>query len=164
MNLIVAVNSDWGIGYNGTQSIVLPEDRLHFQKLTTGGIIIAGRKTFEDFGRPLPNRVNIIMSHNMNFRADGIIVAHSVDEVLATISDYTTESIYIIGGGSIYNLFLPMCTRAYVTSIKAAPPSDTYITNLDESPNWTLDNRGETIEHHGIWYSFDEYINSNPIF
>ena len=160
MNIIVAVNSDWGIGYNNTQSIVIPEDRRNFQKKTSGGIVIAGRVTFEDFGRPLPNRKNIILSRDRGFRASGVNVAHSLEEALALIADDDSEKVFIIGGGSVYGLFLPMCSFAYVTKIDAAPLSDTHFPNLDDSPDWSLESCGESLESSGIRYSFDLYKNN----
>ena len=160
MKIIVAVNSDLGIGYNNTQSIVIPEDRRNFHALTKGGIVVAGRKTFEDFGRPLTNRKNIILTHDRKFKAGGVIAAHSVDEVLAIIAEYDSNNVFIIGGGSVYIQFLPMCTLAYVTKIDAAPPSDTYFPSLDELPGWSLETQGETLESKGLRYSFNLYRNN----
>ena len=158
MNAIVAVNSDWGIGYNNTQSVVIPEDRRNFRKLTDGGIIIAGKRTFDDFGRPLPNRTNIILTRDRGFTAHGISVAHSVDEVLMKIAEEDQDKVFIIGGGSIYKLFLPMCSCAYITKIESSPPSDTFFPNLDDSPDWTLDIQGEPQESGGVRYSFCRYV------
>ena len=159
MNIVVAVNSDWGIGYNNTQSIVIPEDRMHFKELTDGGVVIAGRKTFKDIGRPLANRKNIVMSRDRSFKAAGVFVEHSVDAVLTMIADDDTDNVFVIGGGSIYELFLPMCSVAYVTKIEAAPPSDTYFHNLDESPIWSVASQGEACESGGVRYSFVVYEN-----
>ena len=158
MNIVVAVNSDWGIGYGNTQSIVIPEDRRHFQKITKGCTVVAGRKTFEDFGRPLPNRKTIIMTRDRSFKVSGAIAAHSIDEVLAIISDEDTEKVFIIGGGSVYKQFLPICTHAYITKIESAPQSDTYFPNLDESPDWHIETQGEPVESKGIRYSFNIYM------
>ena len=160
MNIVAAVNSDWGIGYNNTQAIVIPEDRRNFQKITNGGILIAGRKTFEDFGRPLPDRKNIILTHDRKFKADNVVVAHSIDEALAMIADEDSNRVFVIGGGIIYKLFLPMCSVAYVTKIDAAPPSDTYFPNLDKLPGWVLESSGETNESKDIRYSFHKYKNN----
>ncbi|MCL2124630.1 MAG: dihydrofolate reductase [Oscillospiraceae bacterium] len=161
MQLIVAVNSDWGIGYNNTQSVVLPEDRRHFKALTDGGTVIAGRKTFEDFGRPLPNRKNIVLTRNMSYNVDGIIIAHSVDEALTFVAGDDADMVFIIGGGSIYTQFLNMCSHAHVTKINAMPPSDTYFPNLDESSNWYPERRGEPAISSGVEFSFDIYHNNS---
>ena len=158
MNIVVAVNSDWGIGYNNTQSVVIPEDRRNFRKITEGGTIIAGKRTFDDFGRPLPNRKNIVLTRDRGFAAGGIDVAHSIEEVLARIAEDKTDKVFIIGGGSIYKTFLPMCSHAYITKIEASPQSDTFFPNLDDSPDWTLETQGETQESGGVRYSFCRYV------
>ena len=163
MNLIVAVNSDWGIGYNNTQSIIIPEDRHNFHRLTKGGIVIAGRKTFEDFGRPLPNRKNIILTHDRKFKVSGALAAHSLDEALAIVADEDTEKVFVIGGGSVYEQFLKMCTFAHITKIESAPRSDTYFPNIDESADWSLESNGGPRVSGGIRYSFSRYKNSSVI-
>ena len=157
MNIIVAVNADWGIGYNNTQSVVLQEDRQHFKKLTNGGILIVGRKTYEDFGRPLPNRKNIVLTRNLEFKAEGLVAAHSIDEVLAMIAFDDPDRVFVIGGGSVYSQFLPLCSCAYITKLETSPPSDTYFQNLDQSPDWSIVSSGESMESGGVRYSFHTY-------
>lgn len=147
MNIIVAVNSDWGIGYKGTQSIVISEDRRRFKQLTEYGVVITGRRTYEDFHRPLPNRKNIILTHDSSFRADGAVVRHSVSDVLDEISSDDPEKVFIIGGGGVYEAFLPYCTVAYITKIEAAPLSDTFFPNLDEMTDWRKEKVIGTFEH-----------------
>ncbi|MCL2045034.1 MAG: dihydrofolate reductase [Oscillospiraceae bacterium] len=161
MNAIVAVNSDWGIGYNNTQSIVIDEDRKFFKTTTDGGTVIVGRTTFEDFGSPLPNRRNIVMTRDEDFTAEGIFVAHTIDEVLALVANDDPDKVFVIGGGSIYNMFLHLCSYAYITKIDAAPLSNVFFPNLDELPDWTVDIKGETLESVGVKYSFDRYVNTS---
>ena len=160
MNIIVAVFSDWGIGCSGTQQIVLQEDRQYFKEVTNGGVVIYGRRTFEDFNKPLPNRRNIILTGDRNFSVDGATIVHSPAEVFAEIAGEDQNKVFIIGGESVYRMFLPACKFAYVTTIYAAPESDTFLPNLDELRNWTLANRGEVHESGGIKYSFDLYQNN----
>ena len=157
MNIIAAVSGDWGIGYNNTQPIVIPEDRRCFKKITSGGTVIVGRKTFEEIGKPLPDRKNIILTRDEQYTPEGIFTAHSVEEVLTLIADEDPEKVFVIGGGCIYNLFLPMCSTAYITKIEATPPSDTLFPNLDESPDWSLMRPGKSREWDGIQYSFNIY-------
>ena len=147
MNIIVAVNSDWGIGLNGTQSIVIPEDRRRFKKLTDNGVVITGRRTFDDFFGLLPNRKNIILTGDRNYKVIGAVIKHSIDDVLAEIADESSEKVFILGGESVYKSFLPLCSHAYVTKIEAAPPSDTFFPNLDKLSNWTVVDEGQTYEH-----------------
>ncbi|MCL2409909.1 MAG: dihydrofolate reductase [Oscillospiraceae bacterium] len=161
MNIIVAVYRDWGIGYGGTQPVVLAEDRQYFKQMTNGGTVIAGRRTYEDFSpQPLPNRRNIIISQNRDYKAEGAVVVHSVDELRREISG--AENVFVVGGGSIYKLLLPYCNRAYVTKLDAKPESDTFFENLDKHPAWTLESPGETLESGGMLYSFNTYTNNSP--
>ena len=157
MHIIAAVNIDWGIGYNNTQSIVIPEDRRRFKKLTNGGTVIAGRKTFEDIGIPLPNRKNIILTRDKNYMPGGVLITNSVEEILAITAGEDPDKVFVIGGGSIYSIFLPMCSHAHITKIEAMPLSDTFFPNLDKSPDWSLVTPGEPNEWNGITYSFNVY-------
>ena len=159
MNIIVAVYSDWGIGCNGRQPIVIPEDRRFFKDMTSGGVVIAGRRTFEAFAGPLPNRINIILTGNKEFKAEGIVAVRSVTEALAVTSGYNDDMIFIAGGGYIFKLFLPLCVYAYVTKIKASPTSDTFFPDLDALPGWYIEKEGGVNESGGIQYSFNIYRN-----
>jgi len=162
MKAIVAVNEDWGIGCSGKQSIVLPEDRRFFRETTTGGTIIAGRKTFEDFPGVLPNRKNIILTRDVGFKVDGAVVVHSFDDVLAEISADDPERVFVVGGGNIYDLFLPFCTAVYLTKIHVSPPSDTYFPNLDMMPDWVLESKSETKKSEEFEYTICIYKNNAP--
>ena len=160
MNVIVAVNSDWGIGYKNAQTVVLPKDRRNFRKITSGATVIMGRKTFEELGRPLPKRKNIILTHDRNFKVGGISVANSIDEILAAIGGVDPMKVFVIGGGSVYSQLLPKCSYAYVTKLDAAPQSDTYFPNLDKLPDWSLESQGGIRESGGVRYSFNLYKNN----
>ena len=158
MNIIVAVYSDWGIGCSGTQPIVLPEDRKFFKETTDGGTVIVGRRTFEDFGgKPLPNRRNIIITNDRNFKADGAVVVHSAIEALSEVKREDPNKVFVIGGQSIYTMLMPACKCAYVTKIELAPQSDTFFPDLDNKPGWQLFERSETFESNGVKYSFWTY-------
>ena len=169
MNSIVAVNSDWGIGLGGTQSVVIPEDRRHFRTITEGGIVIAGRKTFAEICKPLQNRKNIVLTRNKDFWAEGIIVTHSVEQLLSIIACEDTDRVFVIGGGEIYSLLLSFCTYSYVTKIDIATKSDCFFPNLDLMDNWSIDRGwqahacgGGTEKHifDGVEYSFLRYKKS----
>ena len=160
MNVIAAVYSDWGIGYNYTQSIVLPEDRQNFLNKTKDSIVIMGRRTFEEIGRPLLKRKNIILTSDRKFKVAGAVTAHSVDEVLAMISEEDTEKTFVIGGGVVYKQFLPMCLYAFVTRIEVAPQSDTFFPNLNKLPEWSHESKGDIRESGGMQFSYNLYRNN----
>ena len=153
------MNTDWGIGLGGTQTIVIPEDRRYFKRITDGGVVIAGRKTFEDFRKPLPNRRNIILTRDRIYKVDGAVIARSVDEVLAEVAGDPPDNVFVIGGGEVYRLFLPLCTLAYVTKIDAAPLSDTFFPDLDNMPGWSLEScdSGFLDLESRLGYSFNVY-------
>ena len=135
MNIIVAVTQNWGIGNNATQQIIIPDDRRFFKEITTGKTIITGRKTFEDIGKRLPDRQNIVLTRDKDFIAEDVHVENSINNLLKTITNRAET--FVIGGESVYNAFLPYCSRAYVTKIEANPPSDKFFPNLDEMPEWS---------------------------
>ena len=119
MDIIVSVDENWGIGNNGQLLTKISADLKRFRKMTTNNIIIMGRKTLESFpeGKPLPDRINIAMTHSQEYTCDGVKVCHNMQEVLKTISKETKKYVFVIGGESIYQQFLPYCERAYVTKI-----------------------------------------------
>ncbi len=156
MEAIVAVYSDWGIGCCGTQPVVVPEDRKHFRDVTAGAAVIVGRRTLADFpgGRPLKNRVNIVLTRQA-LEIEGAIVAHSVEEALAEAAK--TERCLCIGGESVYREFFPYIDRVHVTKVEARPASDAFFPNLDEDPAWRIADEGEEREHEGLKYRFMVY-------
>ena len=160
MDMIVAVDLNWGIGYNGTQPVVIPEDRKFFRETTAGSAVIVGRKTLADFpgGKPLKNRRNIVLSSQKDLVIPHAEVVRGLDE-LRTVLKSIDGKVFVIGGDSIYKLLMPYCEHAIVTKICAAPEADRFIENLDEAESWELIEKGETKEHEGIQYSFDKYKN-----
>ena len=160
MNAIVAVSNDWGIGLGGGQTAVIHGDRCRFMELTRGGVVIVGRKTFESFPEPLPDRKHIVLTRNHGFTASDITnnvkIVHSVSDVINEIKGFDPDKVFVIGGGDIYRLFLPFCDYAYVTKIELSPVSDTFFPNLDELPGWMIV-RKESFNEQQIRYSFINY-------
>ena len=162
MNAIVAVNSDWGIGHDGKQSVVLSGDRAHFRETTQGGAVIVGRKTFESLRGPLPARKTIVLTRNRDFAADGAAIAHTAGEAIAEAAGYDPDKVFVIGGGEVYRLFLPACSRAFVTKIEAMPLSDTFFPNLDAEPGWEIAQEyGLQDNASGIAYKINVYSNTS---
>lgn len=165
MNVIVAVDSNWGIGYNGTQQVVIPADRKHFREITAGGIVIVGRRTLEDFpgGLPLKNRINIIFTKNSEYTMEGAVVVHDLSELSEALKDYNSEKVFVIGGDSIFKMLLPYCRYAYITKIEAAPAADRFFPNLDEDPSWVIERSEPEQEFEGIKFTFVRYENRTPL-
>ena len=156
MELIVAVYDDWGIGADGDQPIALSADRKFFRETTKGSTVIVGRKTLAAFpgGRPLPNRVNIVLTRQA---ADipGVTVCHSVEEAAAACEN--AERAFVIGGGTVYRQMLPLCDTAYITKVHVTPASDTYFPDLDKDPQWKCERILQSGEENGISYEMCLY-------
>ena len=156
MELIVAVYDDWGIGKDGTQPIALSADRKFFRETTKGAMVVVGRKTLADFpgGRPLPNRVNVVLTRQ-DVEIDDVVICHSPEEAVELAKK--AERAMVIGGGSIYRQLLPYCDTAYITKVHAAPESDTFFPNLDEDKAWQMTQVLQAGEENGIGYEMCLY-------
>ena len=156
MEAIVAVYDDWGIGCCGTQPVALSADRRFFREQTKGACVIVGRKTLADFpgGKPLPNRVNVVISRG-EVSMDGVTVVHSPEEA-AEFSGQFPKAM-VIGGGSIYRQMLEYCDTAYVTKVHCTPESDTYFHDLDADPGWKLEQVLQSGVENGIGYDMCLY-------
>ena len=156
MELIVAVYDDWGIGKDGTQPIALSADRKFFREQTRGAMVIAGRRTIADFPgqKPLPGRVNVALTRKAD-EIPGFTVCRSPEEAVELAK--SAQRAMVIGGGSIYRQMLPMCDTAYITKVHTTIPCDTYFPNLDEDPQWKLDQVLLSGEENGIGYEMCLY-------
>lgn len=159
MEAIVAVYSDWGIGADGTQPVVIKADRKHFVELTRGRTVIVGRKTLADFpgGRPLKGRRNIILTRR-NMTIDGAEIAHSANEAF----DLCRGDGIVLGGQSVFREMLPYVDTVYVTKINCCPPSDSYFENLDENPGWRIAKKSGAMVEDGTEYEFLRYERVKP--
>ena len=162
MNAIAAVSASWGLGKDNDLLFHISEDMKRFRAITTGGTVLMGRKTLESFpnSRPLPNRRNVVLtSHNIEI--EGAEVVHTTDEMLKAVENTDTDTVYVIGGGSLYTALLPLCKRVYLTKVDAVGEgADTWFPNLDKLPNWQVEQESEPIEEGGITYRFIDYVNT----
>ncbi len=164
MQLVAAADSNWAIGKDNGLLISVPEDMQFFRKLTTGNVVVMGRKTLESFpkGRPLQNRVNIVLTKQDNYDGKGAVVVHSKQELFAELQKYADDKIFVIGGESIYRLLLPYCNRAYITKLDYRYDADTWIPNLDEEDGWKQVMESEERTYFNLIYHFTAYENDNP--
>ena len=151
MELIVAVYDDWGIGCCGTQPIALSADRKFFRETTRGAMVIAGRRTIDDFPgkKALPGRVNIALSRTVK-EIPGFTVCATPEEAIALTKD--AQKVFVIGGGSVYRQMLDYCDTAYITKVHCTTDCDTYFPNLDEMDDWYLAETLMSGEENGIAY------------
>ena len=163
MNLIVAVDSNWAIGNKNELLIRIPNDMKHFREETAGNVVVLGRKTLETFpqGLPLKNRTNIILSKDKNYKVKDAIVVHSIKELLEELKNYPDESIYIIGGDSVYRQLLPYCDVAHVTKIEHAYEADAFFPDLDADPEWEITAESDEQTYFDIAYYFLKYEKKN---
>lgn len=153
ISAIVAVDSDWGIGFNGELLEHIPDDLKYFKQLTEGHTVIMGTKTWNSLPfKPLPNRTNIIISTAQPLIMNKRTLRLSIENVVDYLS-YTTDDVFIIGGGMIYKQLLSMCDKVYVTKIfKNHNQVDTYFPNLDESNVWVSTNQSSLQTYKDIKY------------
>ena len=159
MNLIVAVDENWAIGYKDNLLVSIPADMKMFREETTGKVVVLGRKTLATFpqGLPLKNRTNIILSRNEDFTVKDAVVAHNVEELLEELKKYNTEDVYIIGGSSIYEQMLPYCDVAHVTKVDRAYQADSYFPNLDQMDEWEVIAESDEQTYFDLTYHFVKY-------
>lgn len=158
VSAIVAVDNNWGIGYNGELLEHIPEDLKRFKELTTGHVVVMGSKTWNSLPvKPLPNRCNIVISTARPLlMADNTIRIGMVDVI--NYLKYVKDDVFIIGGGMIYKELLPFCDRVYVTKIyKDHTDIDTYFPNLDELKEWSPIKCEDPQTHFDLSYQFWQY-------
>ena len=159
MKLIAAVDNNWAIGNKGALLVRIRTDQMNFRALTTGKVVILGRKTLETFPQkqPLANRTNIILSKNPDYKVKDAIVVHSMDELMEEIKKYDTDDVFVIGGESIYKALEPMWDTAIITKVEHSYEADAYFPNLDENPDWELVEEGEEQTCFDLSFTFNTY-------
>jgi dihydrofolate reductase len=129
ITIIAATAQNNELGKGNTLVWHLPDDFKRFKALTTGHHIIMGRKTFESFPKPLPNRTHVVITRQKSYSPEGCIVAGSIEEALGICPE--KEEIFIIGGGEIYNLALPFTTKIELTRVNQSFDADTFFPEID---------------------------------
>lgn len=141
ISLIVAIDSEGGIGKNNDLMWHLPTDMQFFKNTTKNQIVVMGRKNFDSIPekfRPLPNRLNAILTRNKNFFADNCLIFNSFDACLSYFRDEVERRIFIIGGGEVYRMALEseFLKEMFITHIDGVFGADTFFPEFDAS-NWT---------------------------
>lgn len=152
---IVAASLNNVIGKNGHLPWHLPNDMKFFKQTTIGHPIIMGRKTFDELGKALPNRENIVITRNKDFKAHGAHVVPSLEAALELARHYSNGEIFITGGGEIFKHALPICERQYVTRVMADYDGDAFYPEIDETQfKLTKSDFHEPDEKHAVAYDF----------
>ena len=159
MTIIVAADENWAIGNKDDLLVRIKEDHRNFKALTKGNVVILGRKTLCTFpgGLPLKERTNIIMSRDPEYKVEGAVVAHSVEELLEIVKQYDDDKVFVIGGGTIYDQLLPYCNKAVVTRLDHAYEADTYFHDLDADDEWEITDTSDEMTSFDLTYHFVTY-------
>lgn len=155
--LIAAAAENNALGKDNRLLWHLPDDFKRFKALTSHHYIIMGRKTFESFPKPLPNRTHIVITRQQDYRPEGCLVAGSLEEALRIAPD--TEDVYIIGGGEIYRLALPYADAIELTRVHDTFDADAFFPEMDPG-DWEL-KRSEyhpKDENHKTDFTYETYL------
>lgn len=134
MAIIAAVAENGVIGNRNVIPWRLPSDFAHFKRMTMGKPLIMGRKTFESIGRPLPGRTNIVVTRQLGYQPDGVLVISSLEAALEhaqtiAAADHAGE-VMVAGGAEIYARAMPLADRLYITHVALAPDGDAYFPEI----------------------------------
>ncbi len=176
LSSIVVVGKNREIGYKNQLLWELPADMARFKKITTGHAVIMGDRTFESIGSPLPGRINIVISLKKDYKAPGCTVAHSIEDSIECAKKLSPSpckeerqgelrnkrgcsgvwdevEAFVIGGGTIYKLFMPLIDKLYVTEVDDAPKADVYFPDYSEFKKVIFE---ETHETDDLKFTFKE--------
>lgn len=127
---VVAMDRDHCIGVNNSMPWYLPDDFKHFKALTSGGVVVMGRKTFASIGRPLPNRVNIVLTRQTDWQADGVFVAHDYSSALDLAAQQAQtqqqSGFFVIGGGDFFSQTLAISDILEITHVQLNVAGDAF--------------------------------------
>ena len=167
ISLIAAIGKNRELGKDNKLLWHIPEDLKRFKELTNGHPIIMGRKTFESIGRVLPNRLNVVITRDPNFKVEGVVVVHSLKEAIETGSKYhekkdihnteykildTDENeIFIIGGGQIFEQAMGIADKLYLTIVDGEFEADTYFPEYGQFSHVAFEKKSS---YNGLRYTF----------
>ena len=156
ITLIAAAGENNELGKDNDLVWHLPDDFKRFKKLTTGHHIIMGRKTFESFPKPLPNRTHLVITRNKEYQKEGAVVVHSLDEAL--LKAQNDPQPFVIGGGEIYKLAIDTADKIELTRVHGTFEADTYFPEIDMD-KWQLisEVKHEKDEKHNYSFSYLTY-------
>lgn len=163
ISAIVAVDNNWGIGYNDNLLEHIPDDLKYFKQLTSNKMVVMGRKTWDSLPiKPLPDRLNIVITHIDNINKEENVIFCNLETAKLLVNDtcnsVSDAEIFIIGGGLIYKEFFDMYDRIYVTKIfKDHDNVDTFFSNLDKMEEWSPTMCSSIYQYNDLSYQFWQY-------
>jgi len=159
MNLIVAVDSNWGIGRDNGLLASIPGDMAYFKEKTTEKVVVMGRRTLESLPhqRGLPNRTNIVLTSREDYEAERCIVVHDDEGLAAELAKYDSDEIFFMGGASIYRKYYGLCDKLYITKMYADLGADTFMVDVDRLDEFEIVSESAMQSENGIDYKFFVY-------
>ena len=164
MNLIFSADRNWGIGRDNQLLFRVKEDMAFFRAMTTGKVVVMGRKTLASLpgAKPLPHRDNIVLTRNSSFEQPGVAACASLPDLFALLSGCSDDNIFVIGGQEIYTQLMPYCGLAYITRFDAVGDADSFVPNFDADANWQLTRKSQVRTQGDLCYTFCTYTQQNP--
>ena len=160
ISAIVAVDENFGIGFNGDLLEHIPEDLKHFKELTSGHNVVMGRKTWDSLPKkPLPNRHNLVITKDPSiYELTNEVWFYTLRQIEVLMLKNKNVNYFVIGGGQIYKKLLPICDKVYLTKIMVSHENvDTYFPNIELMDNWQCVEQSEIKQYNDISYQFKTY-------
>lgn len=156
LSMIAAIGKNRELGRDNKLIFDLKKDMAHFREITSGHTVIMGRKTFESIGRALPNRTNIVISRDKEFKSHhDIKIVSTAEEALEEAKKYEEKEVFVIGGAQIYELFMPYADKLYLTIVdKEVKDADAFFPDYDKNFKRIISSRGDS--EKGINFTFLE--------
>jgi dihydrofolate reductase len=159
--MISAMGLNRAIGKDNNLLWHLPSDLQHFKKLTMGQTVVMGRKTWESIGRPLPGRMNVVLTRDRSFKPEGAIVFHDIKPIIR-LGRSLKDEVFIIGGQNIYEQFLPYTDFIYLTLVEVEVEGDAFFPKLDRRYWEEIENdkypADELNAYNHVFYKFRRYL------
>ena len=129
ISIIAAIGQNRELGKDNKLLWNIPEDMERFKTITMGHPVVMGRKTYESIGHPLAGRINIVLTKDKNFKAEGVLVAHTFEEAVSIGESRNSNEIFVIGGGKVYHHTIKLADKLYLTVVEGKFDADTFFPN-----------------------------------
>lgn len=163
LSFIAAIDDNNAIGKDNQLPWHLPEDLKFFKRITLGKPVLMGRKTYESLGRPLPGRLNIVISTQNIPLPAGVLLYPTIEEGLNRLQQETTDEGFIIGGGTIFSATMPQADRLYITRVHTAIAGASAFFPAIDHTHWHMawQEKHKADEKHKYDYTFEQYERIN---